>query len=93
MGGSIFLSEKEKPISGVSMAKYIYKTSQFNLSSSWFSLKLTGLDSRSTLTPFEIAETILAYSVGRLVTKAYMRTDFLEQLRISLELWLSFISE
>ncbi|WP_375649252.1 hypothetical protein [Bartonella sp. MU70NMGDW] len=39
----------------------------------------------TTSTPYEIAESVLAYSVGNSVTKAYMRTDFLEQRRVLLE--------
>jgi integrase len=40
----------------------------------------------------EVAETILAHTVGGKVERAYRRTDFLEQRRGLMERWASFVS-
>ncbi|WP_375654027.1 tyrosine-type recombinase/integrase [Bartonella sp. OD88NMGDW] len=89
--GFLFSGLTGKPISDASMAKYMtvcgltYRPHGFRSS-------LRDWIAETTSTPFEIAETVLAHSVGSSVTKAYMRTDFLEQRRVLLELWASFIS-
>ena len=41
----------------------------------------------------EVAETILAHTVGGKVERAYRRTDFLEQRRDLMERWAAFVSE
>ncbi|WP_375652122.1 tyrosine-type recombinase/integrase [Bartonella sp. LB28NMGDW] len=87
----LFSGLKGSPISDTTMAKYMtvcgltYRPHGFRSS-------LRDWIAETTSTPFEIAETVLAHSVGSSVTKAYMRTDFLEQRRVLLELWASFIS-
>jgi integrase len=45
-----------------------------------------------TEAPREIAETILAHSVGGRVERAYRRTDLLEQRREFIERWAAFVS-
>ncbi|MDD9333901.1 MAG: site-specific integrase, partial [Bartonella sp.] len=89
--GFLFSGLKGKPISDASMAKYMtvcgltYRPHGFRSS-------LRDWIAETTSTPFEIAEFVLAHTVGNSVTKAYMRTDFLEQRRILLEQWASFIA-
>ncbi|WP_208437611.1 tyrosine-type recombinase/integrase [Bartonella taylorii] len=88
--GFLFSGLKGKPISDATMAKYMtlcgltYRPHGFRSS-------LRDWIAETTSTPFEIAETVLAHTVGSSVTKAYMRTDFLEQRHVLLEQWASFI--
>nr|WP_330169571.1 integrase arm-type DNA-binding domain-containing protein [Bartonella grahamii] len=89
--GFLFAGLRGNPISDASMAKYMtvcgltYRPHGFRSS-------LRDWISETTSTPFEIAETVLAHSVRSSVTKAYMRTDFLEQRYVLLEQWAAFIS-
>ncbi|UJM32680.1 integrase arm-type DNA-binding domain-containing protein [Bartonella henselae] len=89
--GFLFSGLTGKPISDASMAKYMtvcgltYRPHGFRSS-------LRDWIAETTSTPFEIAETVLAHSVGSSVTKAYMRTDFLEQRHALLEQWAAFIT-
>ncbi|MBX4336388.1 tyrosine-type recombinase/integrase [Bartonella raoultii] len=90
--GFLFAGLTGKPISDASMSKYMtvcgltYRPHGFRSS-------LRDWIAETTSTPFEIAETVLAHSVGSSVTKAYMRTDFLEQRHALLEQWAAFITE
>lgn len=43
--------------------------------------------SETTDAPFEVAETLLAHSVGSTVTRAYLRTDWLDERRNLMERW------
>jgi integrase len=45
-----------------------------------------------TETPYEIAETCMAHSVGSQIERAYRRTDYLDQRREIMEEWGKFIS-
>lgn len=89
--GFLFSGLTGKPISDASMAKYMtvcgltYRPHGFRSS-------LRDWIAETTSTPFEIAETVLAHSVGSSVTKAYMRTDFLEQRHALLEQWATFVT-
>ncbi|WP_375667827.1 MULTISPECIES: tyrosine-type recombinase/integrase [unclassified Bartonella] len=89
--GFLFSGLRGNPISDATMAKYMticgltYRPHGFRSS-------LRDWIAETTSTPFEIAETVLAHSVGSSVTKAYMRTDFLEQRHVLLEQWAVFIS-
>lgn len=47
--------------------------------------------SESTDAPFEIAEAMLSHTVGSSVTRAYQRSDFLEQRRVLLERWAAHV--
>jgi integrase len=44
-----------------------------------------------TSAPHEIAETILAHTVGSRVVRAYRRTDFLEQRRLLMQQWADYV--
>jgi hypothetical protein len=46
----------------------------------------------ATDTPNEIAETILSHSVGTSVTRAYQRSDYLEQRRALMERWADYVT-
>lgn len=42
--------------------------------------------------PHQVAETIIAHSIGSAVVKAYLRTDFLEQRRALMNRWADFVT-
>ena len=46
----------------------------------------------ATNTPFETAETLLAHKVGNSVSRAYLRTDFLDERRKLLQQWAAFVT-
>ncbi|WP_375612158.1 MULTISPECIES: hypothetical protein [unclassified Bartonella] len=75
--GFLFVESFGKPISDVALSKFM-KNKGFNYRLHGFRSILRDCIAETTSTPFEIAESVLAYSVGNSVTKAYMRTDFLE---------------
>jgi hypothetical protein len=39
-----------------------------------------------------VAETVLAHTVGTAVSRAYQRSDFLEQRRALMERWAAFVT-
>ncbi|WP_375702132.1 hypothetical protein [Bartonella sp. AA89HNZF] len=75
--GFLFVESFGKPISDVAFSKFM-KDKGFNYRLHGFRSILRDCIAETTSTPFEVAESVLAYSVGNSVTKAYMRTDFLE---------------
>ncbi|WP_019219610.1 tyrosine-type recombinase/integrase [Bartonella florencae] len=89
--GFLFVGNSGQPISDMTLSKFmkdrgiIYRPHGFRSS-------LRDWIAETTSTPFEIAEFTLSHSVGNSVTKAYMRTDFLEQRRVLLEQWASFVT-
>ncbi|UNE55326.1 tyrosine-type recombinase/integrase [Bartonella machadoae] len=89
--GFLFVGNSGKPISDMTLSKFMrdrgiaYRPHGFRSS-------LRDWIAETTSTPFEIAEFTLSHSVGNSVTKAYMRTDFLEQRRVLLEQWASFVT-
>ncbi|AQX19634.1 tyrosine-type recombinase/integrase [Bartonella sp. WD16.2] len=89
--GFLFSGLKGTPISDMSMSKYMASCG-LKYRPHGFRSSLRDWIAETTSTPFEIAETVLAHSVGSSVTKAYMRTDFLEQRHALLEQWATFIS-
>lgn len=46
----------------------------------------------TTTTPHDIAETVLAHTVGNKVERSYRRTDFLEQRRLLMENWANHVT-
>ncbi|ENN91163.1 phage integrase [Bartonella bovis 91-4] len=90
--GFLFSGLKGTPISDVSMSKYMASCG-LKYRPHGFRSSLRDWIAETTSTPFEIAETVLAHSVGSSVTKAYMRTDFLEQRHALLEQWAAFMSK
>ncbi|WP_375616723.1 tyrosine-type recombinase/integrase [Bartonella sp. AP58NXGY] len=89
--GFLFAGSSGKPISDVTLSKFM-KDKGFDYRPHGFRSSLRDWIAETTSTPFEIAETVLAHSVGSSVTKAYMRTDFLEQRHALLEQWAAFIT-
>ncbi|ATP11917.1 integrase [Bartonella henselae] len=89
--GFLFAGSSGKPISDVTLSKFM-KDKGFDYRPHGFRSSLRDWIAETTSTPFEIAETVLAHSVGSSVTKAYMRTDFLEQRHTLMEQWAAFIT-
>ncbi|WP_019219866.1 tyrosine-type recombinase/integrase [Bartonella florencae] len=89
--GFLFAGSSGKPISDVTLSKFM-KDKGFDYRPHGFRSSLRDWIAETTSTPFEIAETVLAHSVGSSVTKAYMRTDFLEQRHALMEQWAAFIT-
>lgn len=48
--------------------------------------------SEQTQTPFEVAELMIGHVVGTSVTRAYQRSDYLDQRRVLYEQWGNFVS-
>ncbi|MBX4336590.1 tyrosine-type recombinase/integrase [Bartonella raoultii] len=46
----------------------------------------------TTDAPYEVAETILAHTVGGKVERAYRRTDYLEQRRVYMDKWAAYVT-
>ncbi len=46
----------------------------------------------TTDAPYEVAETILAHTVGGQVERAYRRTDYLEQRRVYMDKWAAYVT-
>ncbi len=46
----------------------------------------------TTNAPYEVAETILAHTVGGKVERAYRRTDYLEQRRVYMDKWAAYVT-
>ncbi len=82
--GFLFAGSSGKPISDITLSKFM-KDKGFDYRPHGVCSSLRGWIAETTSTPFEIAESVLAHSVGNSVTKAYMRTDFLAQRRVLLE--------
>ncbi|MCZ2204023.1 tyrosine-type recombinase/integrase [Bartonella sp. A05] len=89
--GFLFVGNSGRPISDATLSKFM-KDRGISYRPHGFRSSLRDWIAETTPTPFEIAEAILAHSVGNTVTKAYMRTDFLEQRRAILEQWSSFVT-
>ncbi len=89
--GFLFVGNSGKPISDMTLSKFM-KDRGIAYRPHGFRSSLRDWITETTSTPFEIAEFTLSHSVGNSVTKAYMRTDFLEQRRVLLEQWSSFVT-
>ncbi|WP_254475383.1 site-specific integrase [Bartonella sp. B1098] len=89
--GFLFVGNSGKPISDMTLSKFM-KDRGIAYRPHGFRSSLRDWIAETTSTPFEIAEFTLSHSVGNSVTKAYMRTDFLEQRRVLLEQWASFVT-
>ncbi|UNF29753.1 tyrosine-type recombinase/integrase [Bartonella krasnovii] len=89
--GFLFVGNSGQPISDMTLSKFM-KDRGLTYRPHGFRSSLRDWIAETTSTPFEIAEFTLSHSVGNSVTKAYMRTDFLEQRRVLLEQWASFVT-
>ncbi|GAA5094972.1 tyrosine-type recombinase/integrase [Bartonella acomydis] len=89
--GFLFVGNSGQPISDMTLSKFM-KDRGITYRPHGFRSSLRDWIAETTSTPFEIAEFTLSHSVGNSVTKAYMRTDFLEQRRVLLEQWASFVT-
>ena len=84
-GEWIFPGPRGKPISDAMTSKFMR---DHNIPYRPHGFRSTFRDWLSHIeTPFEIAETCIAHSVGSKVTRAYLRDDFLEKRRVIMARW------
>jgi len=89
--GYIFTGTKGLPISDATMAR-IMQRMDMDERPHGFRTSLRIWLSETEVCSFEVAETILAHSVGNKVTKAYNRTDYLFLRAQVLEKWSEYLS-
>jgi len=89
--GYIFTGTRGLPISDATMAR-IMQRMDMDERPHGFRTSLRIWLSETEVCSFEVAETILAHSVGNKVTKAYNRTDYLFLRAQVLEKWSEYLS-
>lgn len=90
-GGYVFPSIRKGVISDMTMAAYMDRAGLEHRPHG-FRSSLRDWIAETTTTPYDIAETVLAHTVGGKVERSYRRTDFLEQRRILMENWSQYVS-
>ena len=90
--GYIFTGTKGLPISDATMARIMHRRGM-NERPHGFRTSLRTWLSEAEVCSYEVAETILAHSVGNKVTKAYNRTDYLSLRGQALEKWSEYLLE
>ena len=88
--GYLFPSVRKGVISDATMARFMERR-QLVARPHGFRSSLRNWIAENTDASNEIAETCLGHSIGGAVERAYRRTDFLEQRRILMERWSSFV--
>jgi integrase len=89
--GFLFPSERKGVISDATMSRLMERRG-LEARPHGFRAGLRNWVSETTDVPFEVAEALLGHKVGSAVTRAYLRTDFLEERRSILERWGGFVS-
>ncbi|GAA4663821.1 tyrosine-type recombinase/integrase [Bartonella pachyuromydis] len=87
----IFSFSSRTPISPMVMSKYMKKIG-LEACPHGFRSSLRNWLAETTDAPYEVAETILAHTVGGQVERAYRRTDYLEQRRIYMDKWAAYVT-
>ncbi|MET3560775.1 integrase [Bartonella japonica] len=87
----IFSFSSRAPISPMVMSKYMRKIGLESCPHG-FRSSLRNWLAETTDAPYEVAETILAHTVGGQVERAYRRTDYLEQRRIYMDKWAAYVT-
>lgn len=85
-GGFLFPSIRKGVISDMTMAAFMERA-DMEYRPHGFRSSLRDWIAETTTTPHDIAETVLAHTVGGKVERSYRRTDFLEQRRVLMESW------
>ncbi|WP_425547948.1 tyrosine-type recombinase/integrase, partial [Bartonella acomydis] len=80
-----FSARGRGPLNESSMAKYMRKN-KIDACPHGFRSSLRDWLAETTDAPYEVAETILAHTVGGQVERAYRRTDYLEQRRVYMDI-------
>lgn len=84
--GYLFPGAKRGVISDMTLGRYMERAG-FAARPHGFRSSLRDWLAEATDAPHEVAETILGHTVDSAVTRAYRRTDFIEQRRPLMELW------
>ncbi|WP_375679442.1 tyrosine-type recombinase/integrase, partial [Bartonella sp. AP7XZML] len=79
------------PLSARCMAQYM-KRIGLEACPHGFRSSLRNWLAETTDAPYEVAETILAHTVGGKVERAYRRTDYLEQRRVYMDKWAAYVT-
>lgn len=89
--GFLFPSVRKGVISDATMARYMERQA-IVARPHGFRTSLRVWLAEATDAPHEVAETMLAHSVGSAVERAYRRTDYLEQRRVLLLRWSQYVT-
>jgi integrase len=89
-GGFLFASPSGKPISDMTLSM-LMKRRGLEARPHGFRASLRVWIAEETDTPFEIAETVLAHTVGSKVVRSYQRSDYLEQRRRLMDRWGGYV--
>uniref|UniRef100_UPI0035CF97BE tyrosine-type recombinase/integrase n=1 Tax=Bartonella sp. AD13SXNS TaxID=3243462 RepID=UPI0035CF97BE len=79
------------PLNDTCMSKYM-RDNNLEACPHGFRSSLRNWLAETTDAPYEVAETILAHTVGGKVERAYRRTDYLEQRRIYMDKWAAYVT-
>ncbi|WP_375662613.1 tyrosine-type recombinase/integrase [Bartonella sp. OC16QHHD] len=79
------------PIAENRMAQYM-RDNKLDACPHGFRSSLRDWLAETTDAPYEVAETILAHTVGGKVERAYRRTDYLEQRRVYMDKWAAYVT-
>ena len=91
-GGCLFPSVRKGVISDATMSRLMERRG-LEARPHGFRTSLRTWLAECTDAPNEVAETVLAHTVGGSVERAYRRTDFLEQRRVLMERWAGHVIE
>lgn len=90
--GFLFPSIRKGVISDATMARFMERH-EIAARPHGFRSSFRDWVSETTNTPFEVAETALGHVVGGSVERAYRRTDHLDQRRVLMARWASFVTK
>ncbi|GAA5099562.1 tyrosine-type recombinase/integrase [Bartonella acomydis] len=79
------------PLAAKCMAQYM-RDNKLEACPHGFRSSLRDWLAETTDAPYEVAETILAHTVGGQVERAYRRTDYLEQRRVYMDKWAAYVT-
>ncbi|WP_375610692.1 MULTISPECIES: tyrosine-type recombinase/integrase [unclassified Bartonella] len=79
------------PLNDTCMSKYM-RDNNLEACPHGFRSSLCNWLAETTDAPYEVAETILAHTVGGQVERAYRRTDCLEQRRVYMDKWAAYVT-
>ncbi|EJF82929.1 tyrosine-type recombinase/integrase [Bartonella rattimassiliensis] len=86
-----FSAKGHGPLAARCMAQYMQQTG-LKACPHGFRSSLRNWLAETTDAPYEVAETILAHTVGGKVERAYRRTDYLEQRRVYMDKWAAYVT-
>ncbi|WP_254493885.1 site-specific integrase [Bartonella sp. B1099] len=89
--GFLFSATGRGPLAQNSMLQYMKKIG-LEACPHGFRSSLRDWLAETTDAPYEVAETILGHTVGGKVERAYRRTDYLEQRRVYMDKWASYVT-